>query len=267
MDRAVSQHREHRSSEYSGLLGNLVVADVKVADLIDVLDQQDSGNEIESALPITLLVTGGAGAIGPAVRWASRSPLLDLRVIEVALRDEEDLAHNARRFLTALDACEDDLTDVATFVELPRWQGAPTPGWLRALDEVAAADLGAKFRTGGADPENVPTADELATCFDASLDRELPFRCAGGPTPPITQIDPASGVTRYGYANLLIATRSCLDGGDVVGVLQETSIDGLFANTDSELLTRTRRWFRGITTHSLIEAHDEAVELGLLPTP
>lgn len=254
LDQSVAAYRAHQRAEFGPLLGNLVVADVKLPDLIDVLDALDD-EETEGALPITLLVTGGAGAVGPAIRWASRAPVLDLRAIEVTLRDEDDLVHNARRFLTAVEAAEDDVSEVPVFVELPRWQEAPSRGWLSALDEIAAAEWGVKFRTDGTD---------LATCFDAALDRELPYRCIGAATPAITQVDPASGTTRFGFVNLLVATRGCLDGEDAAGLLNETSAENLLAGRDAETLGRTRRWLVSVGCHDLPEAHDELVDIGVV---
>ena len=82
LDRAVAEHRAHRRSEYADLVGGFVISDVKLPDLIDVLDDRDE----EEQLAINLVVTGGAGAIEPAVRWATRAPLLSLRTLEFALR-------------------------------------------------------------------------------------------------------------------------------------------------------------------------------------
>jgi len=258
LDRAVAEHLAHRRSEYAGLLGGFVVTDLKVPDLIDVLDDSAPSQD-EEPLEINLLVTGGAGAIGPAVRWASRAPMLRLRAIEFALRDEDDLTHNARRVLTALDAVEEDLAEVEVYVELPRWHGGePTHGWLSALDELGAGELRAKFRTGGATPDTVPGVGELAGSIDAALDRELPFKCTGG------LVHALSGPASYGFLNVLVATRACLDGADAVAALTETSADALLAGTDAGTWERTRRWFTGFGSGDLLESHDDLVELGLI---
>ena len=259
LDRAVAEHLVHRSSSYRAVLGGFVVTDVKVPDLIDILDGVAVDDGPETAIQVNLLVTGGAGAIGPAVRWVARSPLLQLRAIEFALRDEDDLTHNARRVRTALDTVEEDLDEVAAYVELPRISGEPTYGWLAAMDELADADLMLKLRTGGGAPESFPTAGELATAIDAALDRELPFRCAGALTTAV------SGDGRFGFANLLLATRACLDGGDTVGALTDAGAGQLLAGTDPDLLERTRRWFTGFSSNDVLESYDDLVDLGLLP--
>ncbi|MCW2785051.1 MAG: hypothetical protein JWP74_1568 [Marmoricola sp.] len=262
LDRALAEHESHRNSDYAALLGGFVAPDVRIPDLIDVLDDRDQ----DEVLDLNLLVTGGAGAIGPAVRWASRSPLLRLRAIEFALRDEEDLAHNARRVLTGLDAVEEDLSEVEVYVELPRWTGSPTHGWLSALDELGSAEVRAKFRTGGVTADAFPSVDELATCIDAVLDRELPFKATAGLHRAVAHRDAETGFDHHGFLNLLVATRVCLDGGDTAGALREQDASALIDAFDADTWQRTRRWFTGFGCCDVLESHDDLVELGILPT-
>jgi hypothetical protein len=257
LDGAVAAYRAHQRSSYAGLLGNLVVPDVKIAELIDVLDERDE------PLAISLLVTGGAGSIAPAVRWASRAALVDLRAIECALRNEEDLVHNARRFVAALDAVDEDLSEIPTYVELPSVLDEPTSGWLSALDEIAAAGLRTKFRTGGTTAEAFPTPAALSTCFNAALDRELRFKCTGGLERALSWSD-ETGVVHYGFINLLVGTRSALDGEDVASALTEPSADVLLAGRDLDALDRARRWLCGVGTPDLLESHDDIVDIGLI---
>lgn len=262
LDRAVAEHREHRASEYADMLGGFVISDVRLPELIDVLDERDD----DEMLGLSLVVTGGAGAIEPAVRWATRAPLTHLRAVEIALRDEEDLAHNARRVLTAVDQL--DLDGVEVYVEPPRLRGEPTAGWLAALDELASgsssAEVRAKFRTGGTEQDAFPTCGELADAIDAALDRELAFKCTAGLHHAVRQVEAETGLTHHGFLNVLLATRACLEGGDASEVLAEESAAVLVADLDPEELARTRRWFTGFGSCSVLEPHDDLVELGLL---
>ncbi|RNL63129.1 hypothetical protein EFK50_15580 [Nocardioides marmoriginsengisoli] len=258
LGRAVAEHREHRSAEYADLVGSFVVGDGKVPELIDVLDEQDHAEPLD----VNVVVSGGAGAIAPSVRWASRAPSLRLRALEFALRDEDDLAHNARRVLTALDAVEEDLSEVQVYVELPRWT-VGTHGWLSALDVLATAELRAKFRTGGVEAEMVPSVADLATGIDAVLDRELPFKCTAGLHHALGQVD-ATGVRQHGFLNVLVATRVCLDGGDTAAALAEERAEVLLDGIDTETLARTRRWFTSFGSCSILEPHDDLVDLGLV---
>lgn len=263
LDRAVAEHRAHRASEYAGLVGGFVVSDVRLPDLLDVLDERDEDDE-DVALAITLVVTGGAGAIEPAVRWATRAPVVRLASLDCALRDEADLTHNARRVCAALDALEEELADVTVSVEPPRVVGRPGHGWLGAVDELALRELPLKFRTGGVTADAFPAPDELAASIGAALDRELPFKCTAGLHHAVRQPDPDTGIVHHGFLNVLAATRACLDGGDTVAALGETDPAAVVAALDPETSLRTRQWFTGFGSCSILEPHDDLVDLGLL---
>jgi len=260
LDRAVAEHREHRASEYADLLGGFVISDLKVADLIDVLDDADA----DDVLPVNLVVTGGAGAIEPAVRWLNRAPTASLRAVEFALRDEEDLAHNARRAITAWDLLEDDNPGAEVYVELPKLTGEPSYGWLAAMDEVAARGLRAKFRTGGVEQYAFPTCGELGDAITAALDRELPFKCTAGLHHAVRHHDPETDLTHHGFLNVLRATRAALDGDDPSEVLAEESAAALLKDFDADEAARTRNWFTGFGSCSILDPHEDLVELGLV---
>jgi hypothetical protein len=264
LDRAVAEHHVHRGSEYAAMIGGFVVSDVKIPDLLEVLD--DRADEVP--LQVNVVVTGGAGAIEPAVRWAGRTPLLQLTALECALRDEDDLAHNARRVGAVLDSLEEELSDVTVYVEPPRVIGWPTHDWLSAIDELAMRELPLKLRTGGVTEDAFPTAVELAACIAASLDRELPFKCTAGLHHALRHTDPATGFAHHGFLNVLAATRACLDGGSTEGALEETDPAAVLTDLDDDALESTRRWFTGFGSCSILEPHDDLVDLGLIePTP
>jgi hypothetical protein len=262
LDQAVTEHAAHRSSEYAGLVGGFVVSDVKVADLAKLATGPDP-------LAVNLVVTGGAGAIEPAVTWVGRSEGLELRAVEFALRDEEDLAHNAGRLVKVVDSLGEALDDVPVFAEPPIPRGIPSHGWLAALDELAAREICLKFRTGGLSDDLFPTSAQLASCIEASLDRELPFKCTAGLHHAVRRRDEASGFEHQGFLNVLLATRTSLDGGgpeEVARVLDETNGAALASRltVDPDVAARTRRWFTSFGSCSVLEAHEDLVELGLL---
>ena len=258
----MTEHAAHRSSEYAGLVGGFVVSDVKVADLAKLATGPDP-------LAVNLVVTGGAGAIEPAVTWVGRSEGLELRAVEFALRDEEDLAHNAGRLVKVVDSLGEALDDVPVFAEPPIPMGIPSHGWLAALDELAAREICLKFRTGGLSDDLFPTSAQLASCIEASLDRELPFKCTAGLHHAVRHRDEASGFEHQGFLNVLLATRTSLDGGgpeEVTRVLDETNGAALASRLtdDPDVAARTRRWFTSFGSCSVLEAHEDLVELGLL---
>ncbi|HEX7738288.1 MAG TPA: hypothetical protein VF426_01430 [Marmoricola sp.] len=254
LDRAVAAYAEHRRSEYADLIGGFVVSDLRLPELIELLGDAD---ETAGPMPVNVVVSGGAGAIEGAVRWASRAPALDLRAVEFALRDEDDLAHNAMRALAMFDTVAEELGDAEIYVEPPRVHGEPTYGWTAALDELAAREVMLKFRLGGVDPADVPEAAEVAACIDAALDRELRFKCTAGLHHGVR----APG--RHGFLNVMVATVASLDGGDVVAALEET--DGAdLAESVRQQGERSRRWFRSFGCCDVLEPHEDLVDLGLV---
>ncbi|MCW2849340.1 MAG: hypothetical protein JWR90_3314 [Marmoricola sp.] len=268
LDQAVAEHQAHRAGDYADLVGGFVVSDVKVADLATAVQQRGSASA-SAPLACNLVVTGGAGAIEPAVTWLTRSEGLELRALEFALRDEDDLAHNVRRLVQVVDSLEDALDDVIIHAEPPLLRGTPSHGWLSALDELADREIWLKFRTGGASDDLFPTSAALASSIGASLDRELPFKCTAGMHHAVRHRDDASGFEHHGFLNVLLATRASLDGGsldEVAAVLDDT--DGTAVaerlSTDPDLAARTRRWFTAFGSCSVLEAHEDLVDLGLL---
>jgi hypothetical protein len=267
LDQAVRDHRTRRSSSpHAALVGTFVVDDRRLPDL----DRAAAGGD--ATLPVSVVVAGGAGALEPAVRWAS-TPQLELAGLEIALRDSAtgELAHNARRIVAAVDALvsADGLSDeVPVYVEMPRLYGSPpTPDWFAALDELAAAELRLKLRTGGEDADAFPSLHELAGCIDAALDREMPFKCTAGLHHAVRHTDPANGFEHHGFLNVLVATRAALDGApvdDVAGVLAVRDGSTLTRDLDVDGLTSARRWFRSFGSCSIEEPIDDLRRLDLL---
>jgi hypothetical protein len=240
LEQAVGEHAEHRRSEYGDLVGGFVVSDIKIADLAELT----TGGRAEARpLDLNLVVTGGAGAIPPAVTWVSRAKGLSLRALEFTLRDEDDLAHNARRLVSVVDSLADELEGVVVYAEPPTLHSAPSAGWFAALDELAAREIHLKLR------------DVDGTAIEAALDRELPFKCVGAVDDRFMQV--------------LAATRASLDGAtgpDVQEVLEQADPTELAVGLreDPDRAARTRRWFESFSAASVLEVHENLVELGLL---
>ncbi len=268
---AVNAHDEHRASAHAELVGPFVVNDVRLPRLGGLTEDRSV------PLDVAVVVTGGAGAIGPAATWAARTGSLRLRGLEVKLRDEADLAHNARRVVAAVDELVAEgivPDDLPVYVEPPALSGRePGPGWLAALDEVAALDHRLKLRTGGADTDAFPTAADLAACISAALDRELRFKCTAGLHQALRHRDPETGFEHHGFLNVLLATRASLDGAapqDVAAVLERTDPDAVLAalhETGPDGLVSARRWFCSFGSCSVREPLADLVALGLVETP
>jgi hypothetical protein len=255
---AVTGFRRHASAPHADLVGPFVVDDARLPELSELLEASGDG----TPLPVTVVVSGGAGALEPAVRWAGGRPLLEPRGFEIALRDLDDLAGAARRVVAAAE-----VTEVPVYVEPPVAHGVGSYGWLAALDEVAAADLRLKFRTGGVSADAFPSSVDLAAAIDAALDRELPFKCTAGLHHAVRHRAEDTGFEHHGFLNVLLAVRAALDGDDVAAVLEERDagvLVGRLHAVGSESLVRARRWFTSFGCCGVTDPYDDLIRLDLV---
>jgi hypothetical protein len=252
---AVAAHGVHRESWYGDLLGSFVLKDT---DLPLVRGTSHR---------LSVVVTGGAGQVVGPLGAAAR---LGLHVagLEIALRDPDDLAGNARRVVAAVDHARTEGVldeDVPVFVELP--QADPSYGWEAAADEVASAELRLKLRTGGLEAHLFPTADRLAAWIDAALDRELPFKCTAGLHHAVRHTSP-EGFEQHGFVNVLLATVRAFDGAsreETVATLEER--DAARLPVTEQDVVRARRWFTSFGTCSVDEPLADLLALDLLELP
>jgi hypothetical protein len=258
---ALAAHTARRTAAHADLVGTLVVRDTDLPALRD------------APARLSVVITGGAGQIaGPAALGAR----LDLRLagLEIALRDLDDLAGNARRVVAAVDAARDDGAldeDLPVYVELP--PTGSSAGWLAAADVIAERELRLKFRTGGAEPDQVPQPRELAGWIDAALDRETPFKCTAGLHHAVRHTgDNGFGVVtdQHGFLNVLLATRRAFDGAgpdEVSATLDERDGAALAAAAREADLAGARRWFTSFGSCSVSDPLADLIALGLLAAP
>jgi hypothetical protein len=258
---AVSAYVERDGAWWTDLVGSFVVTDVAIPD-------------IAAPVPVSVVVTGGAGAVAGALRLAAKSEVT-VTGLETALRDPDDLAGNARRVVAAVDDARSEglLTDdVHVYVELP--QAEASPAWLAAADVVAEAELRLKFRTGGLEVDRFPTPATLAGWIDAALDRETPFKCTAGLHHAVAHVDHETGFAHHGFLNVLLATRQAFDGAttaEVATLLSDHYPNDLVALAreaqQSGELAGARRWFTAFGCCKVSEPLDDLVGLGLIEAP
>ena len=253
---AAAAYVARRGTAYADLVGTFVLRDTDVPKVAVAPDV---------SFPVSVVVTGGAGQITGPAKACERSNLT-LAGMEIALRDLDDLPGNARRVVAAVDAARGEgVLDeaVPVFVELP--PGEPTYQWLAAADEVAAAELRLKFRTGGVEAHLFPTAAELAAWIDAALDRETPFKCTAGLHNAVRHSG-EDGFEHHGFVNVLLATRRAFDGAptaEVVETLEQRDGTALAAEARAADLAGARRWFTSFGSCSVTEPLDDLITLGL----
>ncbi|MFC6288058.1 hypothetical protein ACFP3Q_13350 [Nocardioides sp. GCM10027113] len=264
LDEAVAAYTARGDEWCADLVGSFVVTDVKVPEVADAAPG--------TPVSLSIVVTGGAGAIAGALRLADKAGQ-PVAGIEIALRDLDDLSGNARRVVAAVDAARgegllDDGTPV--FVELP--QQPPSAAWLAAADEVAAAELRLKFRTGGVEAAMHPDAATLAGWVDAALDRETPFKCTAGLHHAVRHTT-GEGFEQHGFVNVLLATRALFDGTPVdaaAELLETREPDAVLAGwraAGDDAMAGARRWFTSFGSCSVTDPLDDLTALGLLEAP
>ena len=253
---ALASYAGRRDEWYAELVGTLVVRDTDLPD-------------VPADVPVSVVLTGGAGAVAGVARMAATRGHR-LVGLEAAVRDLDDLAGNVRRITAAVDAARADgyLPDTSVHVELP--QVDPTPAWLAAADEIAAAEHHLKLRTGGLEAHLFPTAATVAAWIDAALDRETSFKCTAGLHHAVRHRDHDTGFEHHGFLNVLLATRLAFDGGtpaEVAQVLDDHYANDLVALARQSDLAGARRWFTSYGSCSVSEPLDDLVGLGLLEAP
>ena len=216
----------------------------------------------DTPLEVTVVITGGAGGIEPAVRYGDRSPDITVTAVEVRLRAEEDLSRNALRVVRACDDCMDEEN---AFIEIGL-DGA----WERALDVVADAGYAAKLRTGGLDSYLFPDAGQVASFITACLDREVAFKCTAGLHNAVRHTAADTGFEHHGFLNVLLATRASLDGAsqsEMVAVLENReggTLAGPARALTVEQAAGTRRWFTSFGSCSVDQPRHDLIALDLL---
>jgi hypothetical protein len=255
LDTAIGEYRGRSYGEGVELVGTFVLRDTDLPSVQGF------------AAPLSVVVTGGAGQVAGPAKLCGKLGLF-LAGLEIALRDPDDLAGNVRRVVAAVDAARSDGDlgeDVPTYVELPHV--GSTASWLAAADEVAAAELRLKFRTGGLEASAFPSAHALASWIDAALDRETPFKCTAGLHNAVRHTGANDGFEHHGFLNVLVATRLAFDGaalGEVVEVLERRDGPGLAEEAQSLDLAGARRWFTSFGSCSISEPWADLRALGLV---
>ena len=270
MPDALTAHQAWHSSAYADLVGPLLCSDRRLPELASLVAQANRTAPGSTSMAVSVVVAGGAGAIQPAITWAERVSEVELVGVEIALRDEEDLAHNARRVVAMLS--QSLPAEATAAVELPRLGGAAEGGWLAALDVLAESGHRAKYRTGGLEASAFPSETELAAFIRAALDRELPFKCTAGLHRAVRNTVEESAFEQHGFLNVLLATRASLDGAtddetaDILAERDAEKVAARVAELGEAKRASTRGWFLSFGSCSITEPIEDLTALGLLAT-
>lgn len=255
---ALAAHRRHRAAWYADLVGPLLLpaSTVAAGELTGLVDPGEG-------LVIGLIGDTGIARLPFALSFLAPDGVTARQVeVAVAKRGEDPLPGIAEllRLTDAMPGVE------AVYAELPL-----TFGLMGALDALAAAradgvSIAAKFRTGGLAAELFPTPAELAAVICACRDRGLPFKLTAGLHQAIRHLDPETGFTHHGYANVLAAALAAADGERM-----ETVAELLTVLDPRPLLERASAWLDaprpmwvGFGSCSILEPLTDLIRLGLV---
>ncbi|MEV6693316.1 hypothetical protein AB0M35_17785 [Micromonospora sp. NPDC051196] len=254
---AVAAHRRHRAAWYADLVGPLLLPASKVA-------AGELSGLVDPAEGFVIGLIGDTGLDRLPFALSFLPPLgVAVRQIEapVAKRGEDP-----QPGLAELIKLTERLDDVAVFAEIPL-----TFGLTAALDALAEArsrglSVAAKFRTGGLAAELFPSPAELAAVICACRDRQLPFKLTAGLHHAVRHLDPETGITQHGFANVLAATLTAAEGAGVDAVTE------LLTVRDERPLVQqiegrhdlARPLWVGFGSCSIVEPLTDLIRLGLV---
>ncbi|MEU8328322.1 hypothetical protein [Micromonospora sp. NPDC048839] len=255
---ALVAHRQHRAAWYADLVGPLLIpaSTVSAGELSALVDPGEG-------LVVGVIGDTGVGNLPFALSFLAPDGVTARQVeVAVAKRGEDPLPG-----IGELLRLTDTMPGVeAVYAELPL-----TFGLMGALDAIAAAradgvPIAAKFRTGGLAAELFPTPAELAAVICACRDRDLPFKLTAGLHQAVRHLDPETGFTHHGYANVLAATLAAA-AGESVGRVAEllTALDPrpLLERATARLHEPRPLWV-GFGSCSILEPLTDLIRLGLV---
>jgi hypothetical protein len=220
MPDAVAGYVRHHGSWYRAMTGPFVCPETRTGELRVSLT---AANVPE--IDLSLVVTGGADAVGSAVQEVAADPRLRLRAVEVPVRRGADPRPGAAEVADALDRTL--LAGAAGYVEVPV---AGLGG--DVLDAVASRGYRPKLRTGGVTAAAFPDERALAAALYAVTDLRVPFKCTAGLHHAVRHTAADTGFEHHGFLNVLLAVAAALQGAepdDVAAVLGDRDADDVAA--------------------------------------
>jgi hypothetical protein len=216
MPAAVAGYVRHHGAWYREMAGPFVCPETRLGELRISLT---AANVAE--IDLSLLVTGGAGAVEGAVASVTDDPRLRLRAVEVAVRAEADPRQGAAEVADALDRTL--LAGAPGYIEVPV---AALPG--DVLDTVTSRGYRPKLRTGGVTTAVFPGEAALAAALWAVTEARAPFKCTAGLHHAVRHAASDTGFEHHGFLNVLLAVAAAMEGGE------PDDVAAVLANQDAE---------------------------------
>lgn len=265
---AVSAHARHRSAWYADLVGPFLCPASRLGELTAVLGTSSRREPLE----VSVIADTGTSGLPDAMAAVAADRRTALRGVELAVRGEplgdavaQTLAHLEAALPAVAQPASGDGAGVVVSVELP-----PTAAGRAAVAVLAASGHQAKLRTGGPSATAFPPEQDVAEFLLACHQLDVPLKCTAGLHQAVRHTEPATGLERHGYLNLLLAASAASDGGgvaDVSAVLAVRDAPGVAARVralSTEEAVRIRRLVRSFGSCSVSEPVEDLRTLGLL---
>jgi hypothetical protein len=261
---AVAAHLTHDKAWYSALTGPFVCGDNKIVDLARAMTAAST-----PWIDLSLVVTGGAGAVGAATDAVAADPRLRLRAIEVPAAKSAEPRLAVADVAAALDGVP--LAGATGYIEYPLTAIADPAAAGPLLEIADQRGYLPKLRTGGVTPEAFPGEETLAGCLAAIARRRIRFKCTAGLHHAVRCT--SDGLEQHGFLNVLLATSAAGGGADVpeiaaiLGERDRVAIAAAIHALDADSAAEIRWLFTSFGTCSTDEPVADLVSLGLLNKP
>jgi hypothetical protein len=261
MTAAVAAHAKHATAWYAPCCGPFVCAETRLGELRTVL--QATGT---ASIDLSLVVTGGAGAVRAALDAVAVDPRLRLRAVEVPpVGADPGLA--VTEVAQALD--DSPLAAATGYIEIPLAALAdPVAGQL--LEIVDGRGYRPKLRTGGTTAAAFPDEHALAAGLKVLTDRRIPFKCTAGLHHAVRHTAADTGFEHHGFLNVLLAIGAASQGAgqsELEKVLAErdpVAVARQIGDLDGIAADDIRYLFTSFGTCSTDEPVQDLIALGLL---
>jgi hypothetical protein len=266
MPAAIAGHLRHQAAWYGDMSGPFVCPETRIAELRIVLT---AANVAE--IDLSMVVTGGAQALEPAVESVAADPRLRLRAVEVPLQRDAEPERAVAELVAGLD--QTLLAGAAGYVEVPLASLAGDAAAGRLLGPIADHGYRPKLRTGGVTAAAFPGEDALAAGLLAVISRGLAFKCTAGLHHAVRHAAADTGFEHHGFVNVLAAVAGALGGADadeVSAVLADTDpgqVAGRLLALDEDQARMVRSSFASFGTCSTDEPVADLVTLRLISPP
>lgn len=166
-------------------------------------------------------------------------------------------------------------------VRLARAAGITPPPGVPLLVEMTAAQLhaeimgadrepgdGVKVRCGGVTAESFPPTSELGRFIELCVGSRTPFKATAGLHHAVRRYDPALGVWRHGFLNLVLAVGAAIEGREPLPILESDDPDELVRlarAVPDETAERARKVLMSYGSCSTSQPIEDLRALGLVP--